>query len=89
MKTLTIRIDDETEEAIADVCNKLIDDAETIGHKRSIIKAGIAIHKKQCKDPDCEQNCAEYQQKALNDLDTKERFVDFVTRIHAGLLAQE
>ena len=89
MKTLTIRIDDETEEAIADICSKLIDDADTLEHKRTIIKAGIAIHKKQCQDPDCEQNCAEYQHKALDDLDTKEKFVDFVTKVHAGLLAQE
>lgn len=89
MKTLTIRVDHETEEAISFITERLIDDEESIGHKRQIIISQWELHKKHCQGSEHHEQCEKNHQEQLKDLDSKEKFVEFITKIHAGLIAQD
>ena len=82
MKTITIRIDDETEDSLGRICEQLLDDAETIRHKKLIINSTYEIHKRDCNNPG---ECCEAHKKAIRLLDDKERLIDLITKVSVSL----
>lgn len=89
MKTLTLRIDDETEEAIAHLVDHILEDDESFELKKTMLKTAIKLHRKSCKEPNCAETCEEYQTKALKELEQKERIADLLTKMHARLSLQD
>lgn len=89
MKTLTLRIDDETEEAIAHLVEHILEDDESFALKRTMLTTAIRLHRKHCKEPNCEETCENHQREAMKEIDRKERITDLLTKMHAKLSLQD